>query len=549
MMPAANPGAAAIGLVAAIVFGALLSEDGATITAATLAASAVLDARLAFVSAFAGLWVGDLGVYFLARGAGSTFLQHRWFAARLAKMTARASRSAAPDAPASGGQQMSLALSRFVPGTRLPAYVSAGLARMPFSAFAAITAFSAIAWLLIIFALIHFAPSQGAVAKQHLAYLGLFDLAVFAILAGWRQCNERVKKVARWTSICFARAARWEFWPAWLFYPPVAMICAWLGLQYRGFALPTIANVNQKNGGIVGESKIGILQTLMETSPEFTAESFLIQCGPAKQRLDVIEELLCRHDFGLPFVLKPDTGQRGAGFKIIRSFEEVEEYLAQVSAPIVLQKYAEGPEEAGVFYYRFPRQQKGHIFGITRKEFPFVVGDGASSLKQLIERDSRARLIAPVYLKRFEAIIDQIPARGEHVRLAEAGNHCQGCIFKDGADLYSEELRAAFDEISRQLPGFYIGRYDIRYASDAELRAGTGFQIIELNGAASEATNIYDPANSLLSAYKTLYQQWKLVYQIGAANRLRGHQPAQALAVFKDWLEFSHQAVKFPVAD
>ena len=40
-----------IALVAAIVLGAFVSEDGATITAATLAASSVLDLRLAFLSA------------------------------------------------------------------------------------------------------------------------------------------------------------------------------------------------------------------------------------------------------------------------------------------------------------------------------------------------------------------------------------------------------------------------------------------------------------------------------------------------------------------
>ena len=57
----------ALFLMAAIIFGAFLSEDGATITAATLAASKLLDPRLAFVSAFAGLWAGDLGVYALAR--------------------------------------------------------------------------------------------------------------------------------------------------------------------------------------------------------------------------------------------------------------------------------------------------------------------------------------------------------------------------------------------------------------------------------------------------------------------------------------------------
>src|SRR6266550_2196751 len=149
----------------------------------------------------------------------------------------------------------------------------------------------------------------------------------------------------------------------------------------------------------------------------------------------------------------------------------------------------------------------------------------------------------------FELRADRILAEGECLRLVEAGNHCQGCIFKDGGDLYSEELRTTFDEISQKLPGFYIGRYDIRYSSDDELRAGKGFQIIELNGAASEATNIYDEGNSLWSAYKTLYQQWKLVFQIGAANRSRGHRPASPIAVFRDWIEFSRQAMEYPLAD
>jgi len=209
----------------------------------------------------------------------------------------------------------------------------------------------------------------------------------------------------------------------------------------------------------------------------------------------------------------------------------------------------EGPEEAGIFYYRFPKEQKGHILGITRKQFPLLVGDGVHSIRELIEADSRARLIAQTYLERFASVVDQILPQGESLRLVEAGNHCQGCIFKEGEDLYSEELRNAFDQISQKLPGFYIGRYDVRYRSDDELRSGKEFQIIELNGAASEATNIYDKGNSLWSAYNTLYRQWKLVFQIGAANRSRGHRPVGPLAVIRDWMEFSRQAMEYPLAD
>ncbi len=131
----------------------------------------------------------------------------------------------------------------------------------------------------------------------------------------------------------------------------------------------------------------------------------------------------------------------------------------------------------------------------------------------------------------------------------EAGNHCQGCIFQDGRDLQTPQLRQSLDEICLILPGFYVGRFDLRYSSDEELREGRGYSIIELNGAASEATNLYDCRNSLWSAYRTLYRQWKLIYAIAAENRKRGTSSPSLWRVWLDWREFSRRAASFPVAD
>ena len=55
--------------------------------------------------------------------------------------------------------------------------------------------------------------------------------------------------------------------------------------------------------------------------------------------------------------------------------------------------------------------------------------------------------------------------------------------------------------------------------------AGRGFSVIELNGATSEATNIYDPDHSLFFAYRTLFRQYEILYKIGAANMQRGYKP------------------------
>lgn len=537
MFPLSIHGEGSLALGLAIVLGAFVSEDGATITAATLMATATLDPTIAFVSAFAGLWFGDLGVYALARLGGPTLLRRDWFQKWFA--------APMPDSAVNDGR-LGLAVSRFFPGTRLPAYLSAGFRRMPTIVFAAITAVSALAWVILVFAAIRLAPSRSEAVQRHAGEAALLGLTLFLVLHVWRKWGAIARhKIA----VAAMRFVKWEFWPAWLFYSPVTLFCLWLGLRHRGFVLPAIANVNQKNGGIIGESKIAILEELLRTSPESTAETYLIPPGTPEERLANVQSLFQEKALCFPFVLKPDVAQRGAGFRKIETFEQAKQYLAAVSLPLILQRYAPGPNEAGIFYYRFPEEETGHIFAITRKQFPFVVGDGHHTVRELIEGDSRAHFIAETYLQRFAASADDVLPVGKQLRLVEAGNHCQGCIFTDGVDLHTEELRTAIDRISRKLPGFFIGRYDVRYDSDDQLRAGQGFTIVELNGASSEATNIYDERNTLWSAYVTLYRQWSLVYQIGAANRDRGYRPPTALAIFRDWNAFAREAVQLSISD
>jgi membrane protein DedA with SNARE-associated domain len=532
------PNAGTVAAVTGIIAAAFISEDGATVTAATLAASSLLDAKLAFLSAFSGLWLGDLGVYAIARYLEPATRDNRWCSRVFTAVSGRVTSNA------KGAWQ--LAISRFFPGTRLPSYISAGLRGMPASLFSAITAATAFLWTLLVFTMMHLAPARTQRATRQIPVAVLLAMTVFAALCAWRIWGPAIRGQIQKR---FGRFAKWEFWPAWVFYPPVAAYCFWLGVWHRSFALPAIANLNQKNGGIIGESKIGILQELMETTPEATAEAYFVPEGPVNERAARIENLRARHNITAPFVLKPNTAQRGAGFKKVNDLSEIETYLSRVRFPLVLQRYVAGPKEAGIFYYRFAGEPKGHIFGITRKEFPFVTGNGVGTVRELIEVDRRARLIAHTYLIRFGANADRVPAAGERVRLVEAGNHCQGCEFRDGSDLCTTALLEAFDAISQRLGGFYVGRFDVRYSDDDDLREGKNFQIIELNGAASEATNIYDSHNSLWSAYRTLFRQWRIVYAIGAANRERGFHPPSPCAVWRDWREFAAQACEIPIAD
>jgi hypothetical protein len=322
----------------------------------------------------------------------------------------------------------------------------------------------------------------------------------------------------------------------------------WLSLKYRSFTLPTSANPGIPTGGFIGESKFDILEQLRCANNSVVADAYLLEGKTPTDRLLSLHRICRDHDLNVPFVLKPDMGQRGDGVRLIRQMREALDYLLAVDAPVIVQRYAAGPNEVGVFYYRRPGEAKGQIFSITEKLFPTITGDGIHTIEELIRADDRASLIVQTYLRRFGKRSGEILPAGESLKLVEAGNHKQGCIFRDGGHLWSEPLESAIDSLARKMPDFYVGRFDIRYADTHEFRKGCNFTIVELNGASSEATNIYDARNSLRSAYATLAKQWKLVFEIGAANRARGHSPAPLQMLWREWRRYSRLALCYPAA-
>ena len=537
-MPATQ--AATIGLAT------FVQEDVPTVTAALLASAGRLAWPAAFLGSFLGIWLGDALLYLLARGFGRPLLRFAW-----------AQRFATPESVVRSERWFAeqgiwlLVSSRFVPGTRLPTYLAAGFLRLPFHRFLLITGSVVAVWTVGIFGLAHVfgAELQAWLHRWNGSGWALL-LVIILALAGIRYVPRFLTSpMLRQVRVTAGRWLRWEFWPAWLFYLPVGLNYVRLALKYRGLTLPSAANPGLTTGGLVGESKFETLSVLQRTSPEFTAEAWLIEAGPATHRWTQLKGLLTQHRVDYPFILKPDLGQRGLGVKLVRSESAAKACLAQGDTALVLQRYVPGPLEVGIFYYRFPHEAHGHIFAITEKIFPVLTGDGNHTVEQLIWQDDRARFVADRYLTRFASRRNEVLPRGETLRLVEAGNHAQGCIFRDGHRLITPALTSRIDEISRRVPGFFIGRYDLRFESEADLCAGRNFQILELNGASAEATSIYDARNSLRAAYATLFRQWELVFSLGAANRALGAVPTAPLELLRVWRAASRQFATYSPAD
>jgi membrane protein DedA with SNARE-associated domain len=508
-------------LVLPIAAATLVSEDLASIGAGVLAAHGRLSLGLAVFACFLGIFIGDLLLFLAGRQLGRPALHRaplKWFVR--AEEVERASAWFSRRGP------LVIFISRFVPGMRLPTYFAAGLLDTSFGWFALYFSLAAAIWTPLLVGLSKtlgaeavksaLSAKQSILLRTLIAGVAVYLFARFIPkLLTWRG---RRMLISSWR-----RMTRWEFWPPWIFYPPVLCYIAYLMLKHRSLTLFTAANPAIIGGGFIGESKIAILQGLSQAK-EFLARAALIESSlDLESKTMRAKRFMTENALSFPVVLKPDQGQRGSGVAIVRSEPALIAYLARASSDAIIQEYAPG-HEFGVFYSRLPEDLRGRIFSITEKRMPSLVGDGESTIEELILRDERAVCMARFHLDQQRERLWDTPAEGEQVQLVELGTHCRGAIFIDGEWVKTAALEEAFDRISNGFQGFYFGRYDVRTDSLEDFKLGRNFKIVELNGVTSEAAHIYDPKNSLFTAYKTLFEQWRIAFEIGARNRRRDVQ-------------------------
>ena len=320
--------------------------------------------------------------------------------------------------------------------------------------------------------------------------------------------------------------SHFEFWPMWRFYAPMWPYLGWLMLRYGGVTVPLLSNPGFPVGGLCGESKTAILDMAIRHAPDNIAPFVAIDRGkqPPEQVANQALLQLAAASLALPLVAKPDVSCRGAGVKVIRSEAALVDYLRQFPAgqKLLLQKLIDHDAEAGIFYVRRPDEPRGQIISLTLKYFPHVIGDGHATLRQLIMADARAAPLSHLYLGRHKDRLDSVPAQGEAVRLAFAGSHSRGAIFRDGTHLVTDRMTSAFDAIAQAIPGFFFGRFDVRFTDYHALQRGEGFTILEINGAGAESTHIWDRRITLRQAYAALRKQYRLMFEIGQINRRRG---------------------------
>jgi membrane protein DedA with SNARE-associated domain len=518
-------------------------ENISIVTAAILVAGHQLPRWIALASLYGGMTTSDLALYGVGALARRNRRAQRFFIGRGNDRLNALMRA---------NMDLTVIGARFVPGMIFPSYVACGWVGLPFRRFFVLCLASAALYLPLAFAL---AQAFGEATTRFFGYWAWAGLILPLLAAGFIGSRLLARgptpqaAASEGTSTAAAEQAApsqdlageillpdsrrpyspFEFWPGFIFYAPVYLYYAWQALRHRSLTLPALANPAMENGGLWGESKRELFDSMGEPARRWLAPYTSLTRAADGDAAQDAEKVLARCQplgIGFPFVAKPDIGCQGNGVQIIADRDQLHRYLAAFprGRDVIIQQLVDKPGEAGVFYIRHPGEAHGRITSLTLKIAPRVMGDGFSTIEQLVRADRRAGRIAALYRKQLGPDAAKIPAKGEEVRLVFVGNHCKGSIFRDGGRLITPLLTRWIDEVARGIPDFYFGRFDLRFASLGGLQAAEDLTLIEYNGSGSEPTHIWDADMTLLSAYADLFGQMRAMFAIGKENRRRGHK-------------------------
>ena len=144
-----------------------------------------------------------------------------------------------------------------------------------------------------------------------------------------------------------------------------------------------------------------------------------------------------------PCIFKPNICSGGnKNVETIHNIKEAIRYFKNINGSVIAQKIHNGSYEVGVLYERHPFLKNGKIVSIVSKN---------------------------------------IDNKWKPLKCSHYGNN-SGTRCNNKPTWITKKLENKIDFISKNIPNFYVGRYDIRFNDINKFKEGKEFKVLELNG-------------------------------------------------------------------
>lgn len=499
-------------LMAVIAVCTFVAEDPTCLACGLLAAEGIIGFWWAALACTVGIFVGDMVLYLAGYTLGRRALRVpplRWMVQEheIDRMSAWFS---------SPRGLMVIVSSRFIPASRVPTFVTAGILRLGLPRLGLLLFVAALVWTPVLMWLGHtFGPpfmAEFPKYKQHAAWIILGVLLAIWLFTHW-VLPLLTHRGRREVLMRATRLLRTDLWPAGIRLLPLRAALV-LPALLRGRATAVCASNPGfgRLGGAVGDAKGDLLEPF--AGDPRTAPFLRLEAGIPG--LPAALAFASRH--GYPLALKPELGQGGAG--LLRVADEAGLRAALGEAPLaegwLVQPWVSG-REYEVVWRRDPGASSGELVAVVEKCAVEVVGDGRRSLEALVWDDPHAVARADLYQRIHYRSLLRVPVAGERVRLDVSGAWEHGARPRRRPHLETEALRLALDGYCRNYPGLHHARLDLRAAGEADLAAGR-FTVTEVEGAGSVSSLIRDRHAGFREEVPLTWRQLRAQFAAGHAN-------------------------------
>ncbi|MCB0357658.1 MAG: hypothetical protein KDD40_11650, partial [Bdellovibrionales bacterium] len=224
-----------------------------------------------------------------------------------------------------------LLLTRCVPGSRIPTYVTCGFIGYSVKKFVLLLLLSAILYcsvgVVLINTLTQFSTEPFSLSKQLIISLLAFLIStlIFKIYFSIFKLRQKFGITLELIKIKILRLKHLEYWPTLLLYLPFVPTFIYLLFKHRGFS-PLAANPAIYMSGLIGERKSDIDQLIQKYLPEHHLQIYPLS--------DLTHEDQCE----FPLVLKPDSGLRGNDVRKVNNLNELRAITKDSKITWILQK-------------------------------------------------------------------------------------------------------------------------------------------------------------------------------------------------------------------
>ena len=236
-----------------------------------------------------------------------------------------------------------------------------------------------------------------------------------------------------------------------------------------------------------------------------------------------LQSQLNQNGLEFPVIVKPNMGYKGYAVRECRNISELESYISKLdqNKEWLIQEYIDKKCEFSIMYYRIPGSINHGVTSISNKKYPTVLGDGVSTVEQLMARYENP-FVDKEYLKiKWKLKLKEVPMLNEEIVLHHIGNYSRGSKFYSEMNENDLSLSDAMYDVFEDNEDVYFCRLDIKADSMDDVRNGD-FKIMEINGAKSEPLHIYDPQFSFWDRIRDVRKHWKLMTKIVDGRRALG---------------------------